>query len=166
MLLVLLAAISGCRAAREARTVREQRRDDGRPPVRRVVCLYSDNPWLNLDKAGDRDPEGLWYYVYLSTGSEPGQLRDGLIEVEMYRIEHSLDGTTSRTLDSEWRYATEDLPAIRKPGLLGDGYALLLCWNRKDTAGHEIELITTFEDTLGRRTRSETKSMRVPKYTR
>ena len=158
--MTLVLALCGCRTLREGGS-------GGDPtPIRRVVCLYSDNPWLNLDKAGDRDPEGLWYYVYLSTGSEPGLRRDGFIEAEMYRIEHHPDGSVTRTLDTSWRSPTSDLPTFGKPGILGQGYALLLGWQRKDTAGHEIELITTFEDTLGRRTRSETKSLRVPKYTR
>jgi len=130
-----------------------------------VVCIYSESPWLNLDAKGDRDPEGVWYYVYLSTGSDPGVLRAGTFEVDMYRLERQADGTVERTLECGWSYPSSEVSTIRRPGMMGRGYVLQLMWTRKDTAGHDIELVTLFEDEHGRRARAETKSLRVPKYT-
>jgi hypothetical protein len=49
--------------------------------------------------------------------------------------------------------------------MLGEGYFVHLMWAEKDIAGHEIELITRFEDPEGRGARSGTKRLRVPKYT-
>lgn len=159
----VLVSATGCRAAREARVAR--RRSASVPtPIRRVVCIYSESPWLNLDAAGDRDPEGVWYYAYLSTGSDPGVLRDGTFKIEMYRLNYQAEGTTERTLECGWSYPTNEISTIGKPGMMGQGYVLQLMWTRKDTAGRDIELVTVFEDEHGRRARAETKSLRVPKY--
>ena len=36
--------------------------------VRRVVCLYQQSPWISVDLAGDRDPEGIQFRVFLDAG--------------------------------------------------------------------------------------------------
>ena len=164
MLGAVMVTAAGCRAAREARAAR-QRSAPMPTAIRRVVCIYTENPWLNLDAAGDRDPEGVWYYAYLSTGSDPGVHRNGTFKIEMYRLEYQADGTSKRTSERGWSYPTNEIDTIGKPGMMGQGYVLRLRWARKDTAGHDIELVTVFEDEHGRRARAATKSLRVPKYT-
>ena len=159
--LVLLTVAGGCVGPRA-----RQDWASSLPPVRRVICIYGENPWLNLDRYGDRDPEGVWYNVYLSTGAEPGVHRPGWLEVELYRLVPTAEGTIERVQDAGYRYATSEVPVIKKPGMMGDGYVIMLMWPRKDTAGCEIELVTTYEDPDGRRVRAETKSLRVPRYTR
>lgn len=133
-------------------------------PVRRVVQVFDQRPWLNLDAAGDRNFEGIAYRVFLDDGRGRGSLRDGMLHVEMYRIRKSPDGTIQRELVSDWHYKTADVARIAEPGMLGPGYFLHLRWARKDIVGSEIEVVTMFEDPEGRIVRSGTKRLRVPKY--
>jgi hypothetical protein len=121
---------------------------------------------LNLDRAGDRDPEGIRYKVFLvAKGGTRGELRDGTFRIEMYKIDHSLDGTLRREIVSDWHYPSSDVPVIAEPGMLGDGYHLHLRWATKSLAGNEIEIITVFEEPDGNAVRSGTKRLRVPRYT-
>lgn len=137
--------------------------------IRRVICLYRTNPWVDADKFGDRDPEGIQYYVYLSTTSDPqegrGEWRAGMFHVELYVLERQPDGTITRTLGSDWHYPTDQFTKV-KSKYLGEGYHLRLVWAHKAIAGSEIELLTAFEDEYGRKARSETKRLRVPDYDR
>ena len=144
---------------------RKRTRSQG-PPIRRVRCLYEQRPWLNLDKAGDQDPEGIRYRVYLDpdTGAAKGVCRDGTFHIELYRIDRLGESKIKRTLASDWHYPTSAVHKIAKPGMLGEGYFVHLVWADKDIAGHEIEIITWFEDPEGRRARSGTKRLKVPKY--
>lgn len=139
----------------------------GRHPKRlvgRVACLYDARPWLNLDAAGDRDPEGIWYRVFLDTGSGQGRLVDGIMHVYMYRIDQLADGKIDRVLVGDWHHSTRRIATIRKPGILGEGYVVQLRWADKNLAGREIEVITEFEEPSGLRVRSGTKRLRIPKY--
>ncbi len=128
-----------------------------------VRCLYDPKPWLNADAAGDPDPEGLRYRVFLDTGSGKGVLRDGRFHVEMYELRRSDTGEIERTLASDWWVPTSEVGTVSSK-ILGKGYKLHLRWAKKDTAGHEIELITQYLDPDGNVTRSATKRLRVPKY--
>lgn len=161
--LVLVTVIEGCQ------TTRSGARDDWlhREPskrIRHVHCLYDQKPWLNLDRAGDRDPEGICYRVYLDPGSGRGILAEGTFHVEMYEINRLPDGKVERTLVSDWHYPTSKVHSIAKAGMLGDGYFLHLMWASKEIAGKEIEIITEFEDADGHRARSGNKRFRVPRY--
>ncbi len=132
--------------------------------IRAVHCLYDQKPWLNLDREGDRDPEGIRYRVFLDPSTGRGVLAEGMFHVEMYRIDRPAVGELKRTLVSDWHYPTSAVHTIAKPGMLGEGYFLHLMWATKDIAGKEIQIITQFEDEKGHRVRSETKRFRVPKY--
>lgn len=137
--------------------------------IRRVVALYRTNPWVDADKFGDRDPEGIQYHVYLATSSNPsesrGQWRKGVFHIELYRLERRSDGTIERRLASDWHYSTDQFARVRSR-YLGEGYHIRLVWAEKSTAGAEIELLTEYEDDYGRKARSETKRLRVPQYDR
>ena len=170
--LAILLTISGCRTTRpdaasgtvqgngEARRVVRGRQKD---PIRRVVCLFDQKPWLNLDAAGDRDPEGVRFKVFLVPEGRMAVLRGGKLKVEMYRISRKSSGEVERTLISDWIIPTSEIQQV-KSKMLGMGYHLRLRWARKDTAGNEVELITHHEDSYGRVVRSGTKRLRVPKY--
>lgn len=132
--------------------------------VRRVRCIYDQTPWLNVDRAGDRDPEGIRYRVFLDTGQGKGVLREGTFHIELYVVDRDENGRLTRTLASDWHYPTSAFHTIAKPGMLGEGYYVHLVWARKDICGHEIEVITQFEDPDGGMARSGTKGLRVPKY--
>ncbi len=134
------------------------------PIIRYVRCIYNHRPWLNMDSAGDRDPEGIQYRVFLDPGTGVCVHAEGTFHIEMYRIERTSATNVERTLVSDWHYPTSAFSTIAKPGMLGNGYYLQLRWASKDTAGHEIEMITRFEDPEGNVARSGTKRFRVPKH--
>ena len=169
-LLAVASGVGGChttqagRGSGPMRSVQPQRRTSGPAPVRRVVCLYDQRPWLNLDAAGDRDPEGIHFRVFLDAGKGKGELRDGALHVEMYRIDRESLDRIQRTLVSDWDLPTSGLTQV-KSKILGMGYHLRLRWAEKETAGHEIEVITHYRDPNGKAVRSGTKRLHVPKYT-
>lgn len=132
-------------------------------PIIRVFSLYQLKPWLNLDAAGDRDPEGLEYRIFLDAGAGKGVLRDGQFRIDMYRIDRTTSGDIKRTLISDWIYPTSKFSAVKSP-LLGYGYHIRLIWASKDTAGHEVEVITRYEAPDGRIVSAGTKRLRVPRY--
>ena len=101
--------------------------------------------------------------VFLDDGGGKGVLREGVFHVEMYQLSRDAGGSPQRTLVSDWHYPTSKFPKVAAR-ILGDGYHLHLRWATKETAGHEIELITRFEDANGNVLRSATKRFRVPKY--
>lgn len=129
-----------------------------------MICFYDPDPWLNLDRAGDRDPEGIRFAVFLIAGNERGVLRDGKLNVEMYRIDRPPGGGTERTLVSDWHYRTSQLNVITKNTVMGQGYLLLLRWASKSIAGNEVEIVASFEDNAGGSVRAHTHRVRVPKY--
>ncbi len=166
MAMLLVVSATGCvgsrSAAGQAKTPPSWKSDG---VIRHVRCLYEHRPWLNLDRAGDRDPEGIRYRVFLDAGDSRGVLRDGMFHIELYMIGRDDQGEPTRRLVSDWHYPTSKVHTIAKPGKLGEGYFLYLRWARKDVAGHEIEIITKFQDEYGNTARSGTKRIPVPKYT-
>lgn len=133
-------------------------------PVCRVICLFDQKPWLNLDVSGDRDPEGIYYRVFLDAGDNKGVHRNGTLRVEMYQIDRNESGEVQRTLVSDWELPTSGFQPV-KSKMIGMGYHVRLVWARKDIPGHEVELITQYRDPDGNVVRSGTKRLRVPKYT-
>ena len=187
--LFVLTVAPGCRSWRERRAARKSapsprrtivtpqakpahtshaRREPSRQapegaPIRQVVCLFDQRPWLSLDTAGDRDPEGLQFRVFLDGGSGRGVLREGTFHVEMYRIVRLEKGDMERKLASDWHFTTDELATVRA-NILGDGYLLQLRWANKDVASGEVEIFVRFETPEGESIRSGTKRFRVPKY--
>lgn len=113
--------------------------------------------------AGDRDPEGVQYRIFLNAGGDRGVPRDGTIHVEMYRMGRDEKGEQTRVLVSDWHYPTSQFTRV-SANLLGIGYHVQLRWAKKDVAGSEVEIVTQFEDESGNITRGATKRLRVPKY--
>ncbi len=128
-----------------------------------VACLYEQKPWLNLDAASDRTPEGIRFRVFLDPGDGRGVLRDGTLHVEMYQVKGTAAGGLERTLVSDWHYPMDALSPVRSK-LLGMGYMVRLGWARKDLAGQEVELTARFEQPDGLSVVSGTKRLRIPKY--
>ena len=136
-------AVIGCQSGQPAGSpgaARTQRISE--PRVIAVRCLYDQRPWLNLDKAGDRNPEGIRFRAFLDTGSGKGVLRDGTFHVEMYQVRWTSDDQVERKLISDWHYDTSDVHRIAKPGMLGDGYFLHLAWTDRSIPGSEVEIVT------------------------
>lgn len=163
-LVIAAAPLSGCQASRATATASRVRTVANQPAIRRIVCLYDQRPWLNLDRFADRDPEGIRYRVFLVPDTGLGVLRDGTFHIEMYKIIKKQGKETERKLISDWHYPTSEIPTIARPGMLGDGYYLHLRWADKDTAGSDVEIVTQFEARGGNRVRSGTKRLHVPKY--
>lgn len=172
VLLSLAVCLSACSAPRgrswpgpRAQTVSRLRSaPDGAVAIRRIACLYDRRPWLNLDRAGDLDPEGIWFRAYLDPGTGRGVPAEGMFHIEMYVISRVPGAGTERVLASDWHYPSSEMTRIGRPGMLGDGYVLQLRWADKDVAGKEIEMVVRFEDELGNVARSGTKRLRVPSY--
>ena len=162
--LAVVLLVGGCHPKGADARVEQRRPTRPRAVIRRVACVYDQKPWLNLDAAGDRDPEGIRFRAFLDPGTGRGVLAEGTFHVDMYRIERVGSGEVTRSLISDWHYPTSAVPSIAKPGMLGPGYVLQLRWATKDVAGHEIELVTRFEDPFGNVVRAGTKRLRVPKY--
>jgi len=91
------------------------RKDDGKPLIRAVRCVYTLRPWLNLDEAGDADPEGIWYRVFLQAADGKCELRDGTFHIEMYQINRRLNEKSERVLVSDWHYPTTEINVIDRP---------------------------------------------------
>lgn len=162
---VTMLAIAGCRTTGAGGTSpgpRTARSDRNR--VRGVVCVFDLKPWISADAAGDRDPEGIRYRVFLDDGSARGVLHEGKFHIEMYRIGKNEKGELERTLVSDWHYPVDEFQRVSAK-VLGMGYHLQLRWAKKSISGSEVEIITQFEDADGFITRGATKRLRVPKYT-
>jgi len=157
--LTFVTALAGCQAMGKPRP------NPRIPAVRRVVCLYDATPWLNLDRAGDLNPEGFRFRVFLDTGNGRGSKVAGTLHVEMYRLERDpKTDRMTRKLVSDWHYPTADLPQIVHPGMLGDGYFPQLVWADKDLAGSEVDVVVSFEDENGNMVRAATKRLKIPRY--
>jgi len=156
-------ALAGCRSTNPDAKPQSHRKARG-PSVRSVVCLFDQKPWISADAAGDRDPEGIRYRVFLDSGQTRGALQKGKFHIEMYQIGKNEKGELERTLVSDWHYAVDEFPHVSAK-LLGMGYLVQLRWAKKEVAGNEVEIITQFEDLDGNITRGATKRLRVPKYT-
>jgi len=130
--------------------------------------VYDQNPWLDLDRTGDREVEGLWFRVFLDPGAGRGVLAEGTLHVEMYRVPRRGAGqdAAARTLVSDWHYPTSDLARIAKPGMLGDGYVPQLVWAEKSLSGSDVDVLVWFEDADGNTARAGTKRLSIPKYER
>lgn len=135
----------------------------GKQRIKWVRCLYDQKPWLNLDTAGDRDPEGIHVRVFLDAGEGRGVLRDGTFHAELYEITRKNHVVSERTLISDWHYPVSQFVTVESK-ILGLGYHLRLRWATKDVASKEVELIIRFEDVDGNSARSGTKRFQVPKY--
>jgi len=159
-----LCFLVGCHSRSGASTALHTTRSAQGPHIRNVICLYDQKPWINADAAGDLDPEGVQFRVFLDAGDGKGVQREGMIHVEMYRIGEDGNGKRTRTLVSDWHYPTSRYHRV-SARILGLGYHVQLRWAKKDIAGSEVEVVTQFEDIDGNITRGATKRLRVPKFT-
>jgi len=127
-----------------------------------VVCGYPLNMWQSYDKAGDLNPEGFAFVMYLlSSTTGKGVHTDGCIRVSMYEINRGPEGISGRILAHEWLADTADLRE-RTPTSCGYGYDVYLHWGDLDVFGREVEIVVRYEAPDGRVVQSQTKPTRVP----
>lgn len=162
--LTAVISVSGCKTT----PGNVKRGSSGQLIIRRVACIYDQNPWLNLDREGDKDVEGFSFRAFLDPGTGRGVHADGTFHIEMYRIDREPEtrAPIDRVLVSDWHLRSADIPTIVKPGMLGEGYVPHLAWADKELAGSEVDIVVMFEDDDGNVARAGTKSLRIPKYGR
>jgi len=128
-----------------------------------VVCFFPIDTWKSFDRAGDRNPEGFAFVLYLldcATGR--GAYAGGLVHVHMYRINHDADGKKSRELVQDWTLDHDQLNA-RKPTRLGYGYQPFLSWGKNvDVLGEEVEIVVQYESPTGDVVQAQTVHRKVP----
>lgn len=165
---LLLLGLAGCVLAAplacQSPGARAKRRAPADAPIRQLACIYHPKPWLNLDTAGDREPEGFQFQIYLDPGTGQGVLRDGTFHIDMYRITVNSAGELQRDLVSDWHYDTSTFAEVFSP-MLGYGYRIQLRWASKSIAGYEVEIVTHYEDLGGHTIAGGTKSLVIPKRT-
>jgi hypothetical protein len=133
--------------------------------VARVVCFYSQNPWMSFDVEGDPNPEGFRFTVYLASGKTGrGVLVPGQLRIEIFRIDHASGG---RQNVCDTRVDLADLPRAAKETTLGWGYVCPFTWGsnadpKMDLLGHDIDVVVSYIAPDGQAIRAQTKSLRVP----
>lgn len=131
--------------------------------VYKVVCFYPPNMWQSFDAAGDRNPEGFVFVMYLlSQKSDKGVYADGTLHVDLFCIDHLPDAPPRRSLVQNWSVHTSELPR-RKETRLGAGYQPSLYWGDADVLGKEVQIVVRFESASGKVLQSQTVHKRVPK---
>lgn len=163
---VLLLASLGCVGSTGVRKVSFS---DPQDRVRQIKCVFTTNSmWFSVDPEGDVNPEGLKFLIFLRTAGGESVLRDGTLSIFMYRIDRGKEGEIVRKLVGEWTYPTDALNTIRKPGLLGPGYAPQIYWDfhKYQLPGAEIDVFVRYEDPFGDLVQSASKRLRIPRRDR
>ena len=141
--------------------------DTGPSEIMKVVCFYRPNPFMSFDRAGDPDPEGFTFTLFLiSRHNTKGVLENGSLTVRMFRIDPRAPATERRTLVREWTVETGTLVQSTRPHpLFGMGYQPQFAWEKSDDVlGREIEVVAAFTTRDGRTIQSQTKALRVPAH--
>jgi len=129
----------------------------------RVVCFFPPNMWKSFDSAGDRNPEGFAFVMYLISGKTgKGIYADGTFRVELYRYgEADRNGRRQRDLVFDTAAPMAQI-ARRSPTMLGEGYQPYVFWGDLQIYGDDIEVVVKYESPTGRTVSSETVHVKVP----
>ncbi len=156
----LFLAVTGC-----ATLPKNVRRD-----IVEVSTFYnSQNLWLNFEDPPTNVPQGLRFSLFLkAAGQDLGVFGDGIIHVDMYRIERDEEGEATRTHVKKWSLDTEEAAAYRstRTTAFGHGYGMRLNWGDADVRGHEIQLVVSFERRDGPVIRGRPWYVKVPERVR
>lgn len=135
--------------------------------INRVSTFYDTlRIWLNFDSPPSSVPQGLKFSVFLTASdSELGVFGDGIIRIEMFRIDRGSNDQPLRTPVRQWSFdAQEAYPYRRKkPTRYGWAYGFRLPWGDVEVLGREILLIVSFERPDGTVIHGQPKYLKVPK---
>ena len=132
--------------------------------VYKVVCVFPQTMWQSYDQAGDSNPEGFRFLVYLlSKSTRKGAYADGFLHVKMFRMDQMPDGRNERVLVQNWMVGTEELPRRESSKLTGYSYQPSLYWGDVDILGETVEIVVQYESLDGKTIQSQTKQVRVPR---
>lgn len=133
----------------------------------RVSTFYNNQrPWLNFDQPPTNVPQGFKCTVFLSNSkSALGCVGDGVLHVEMFRVDDVPGGQPVRTPIKKWSYDVQQAAffRVKEPGPYGLGYGLRLNWDDADVAGREIVVVMSFERRDGVIIHGVPKYLKVPR---
>jgi hypothetical protein len=128
----------------------------------RVLCFFPINMWKSFDPAGDPNPEGFTFVMYLlSHESNKGVYAPGVFRVRIFMVEQLEDGTSARGLVFDQTADMDELPR-RDATRFGVGYQPEVTWGEVDLLGKDIEIVIQYETPDGRKVQSQTKRVKVP----
>ncbi len=131
-----------------------------------VTSYWTTKPWLSFDTPPTNIPGGFKFVLYLTgANSRLGVFGDGLVHVDMYRIDRSATGGKSdRQHVRRWSFTTEEAYAYRarRAYRLGHGYGFRLDWGAAAVLGEEIMVVPAFERKDGQTIFGQPKYLKVP----
>ena len=135
------------------------------PDIVKVSTFYVAAPWLNFEIARPDVPGGLKFALYLKPARyEKGAFGDGVIHVEMYRVDRAAGGQKDQTLVHRWSFDVDQAHPYRfsTEKRVGWGYGMRLNWEDADVLGREIMMVALFERRDGSIVRGRPKYFVVP----
>ncbi len=138
----------------------------GRRDINRVSTFYNtQHLWLNFDSPPTHLPQGIKFSVFLTArDSELGVFGDGIMQIEMFRIDKSDSGEQTRTPVKKWSFDTQQAQTFRgrQRKRYGWGYGFRLNWENAEVRGHEIMIIVSFHRHDGTIIHGQPKYLKVP----
>lgn len=132
----------------------------------RVNKIVSSSPWLSFDPDGTRKVDGIRITVYLESADRPkGVFGDGIITVQMYRLERDKSGQETAALAQEWVLPPEKAYQWRatEESMLGKGYSLRLRWDKDaNVNGKQVAVLVKYQRPDGRQIASTRQVLKVP----
>jgi len=132
----------------------------------RVNKIVNSSPWLSFDPDGTRKVDGIRITVYLESGDRPkGVFGDGIISVQMFRLERDKAGQEIAKLAQEWVLPPEKAYQWRATteSMLGKGYSLRLRWDENAKVnGKQIAILVKYQRPDGRMIASTRQVLKVP----
>lgn len=160
----LLAWAAGC--AQPTPDWRDPRSGPVKSNIVRVNKFFSVNPWLSFGDEVSGRVNGVSFTVYLEDAEQPkGVFGNGVIVVEMYRLDHDEEGREVPVHLQTWELPPDKAYPWRAKHVtnLGWGYGLRLPWDKNlDVEGRLVAFIIKYIRDDGRVVTSSRKVLRVP----
>ncbi len=137
------------------------------PDIIRVSTFYNkQNPWLNFDRPPRPVPGGVKFTVYLSSPDTAlGVFGDGVIHVDLFRVDSDADGDPVQTPLRRWSFDKDQAYPyrVRRKSRLGWAYGFRLPWGEVDVLGKEVMFLVSFERRDGRVIYGQPVRLKVPR---
>jgi hypothetical protein len=152
--------LAGCSGAKRAERVPRE------PNIVRLITFCKNNPWVNLDTAGDPNPEGLRVTCYaVSARTDRGANADGTFRFKLFTISHPQGAEPIGRLVKTCEFDADKAQfyrVSRHVPHLGWPYMFTLDWGDAEVYGREIRVVPEFVRRDGRIISGTPKSFRVP----